>query len=128
MPVDVDVASDVVPPVAGDEAALRRAVDHVVTNAARHADGRVRVIVSSGAGEVTVDVDDDGPGIPPAHRDVVVRRFVRLDEGRDRDAGGAGLGLAVSREVAMGHGGRLVIGDAPLGGARVSRSSCPPCP
>jgi len=65
-------------------------------------------------------VDDDGPGIAPAKRADVVRRFVRLDDGRARDGGGAGLGLAVTSDVATAHGGRLEIGDAPLGGARLT--------
>ena len=55
-----------------------------------------------------------------SQRAEVVRRFVRLDEGRDRDAGGAGLGLAVSSDVARAHGGHLQIADSPLGGARVT--------
>ena len=49
-----------------------------------------------------------------------MRRFVRLDEGRSRDGGGAGLGLAVTADVAAAHAGRLEIGDSPLGGARLS--------
>ena len=65
-------------------------------------------------------VDDDGPGIPESDRADVVQRFVRLDEGRARDVGGAGLGLAVASDVAAAHGGRLEIGDSPLGGARVT--------
>ena len=109
-----------VPPVAGDESAVRRAVDHVVSNAARHATATVRITVGAVDGTVRVDVDDDGPGIPESQRADVVRRFVRLDEGRDRDAGGAGLGLAVSSDVARAHGGHLQIADSPLGGARVT--------
>ncbi len=120
VPVDVVIGSTGVPPVAGDESAVRRAVDHVVANAARHATGTVRITVGSVDGEVRVDVDDDGPGIPVHQRSEVVRRFVRLDEGRDRDAGGAGLGLAVSADVARAHGGYLRIADSPLGGARVT--------
>jgi signal transduction histidine kinase len=50
----------------------------------------------------------------------VFERFTRLDESRSRDEGGAGLGLAIAREIATRHGGALTIGDAPLGGARVS--------
>ena len=80
----------------------------------------MRITVGSVDGEVRVDVDDDGPGIPVHQRSEVVRRFVRLDEGRDRDAGGAGLGLAVSADVARAHGGYLRIADSPLGGARVT--------
>ena len=119
VPVDV-VVGPAVPPVAGDESAVRRAVDHVVSNAARHATGTVRITVGAVDGTVRVDVDDDGPGIPESQRADVVRRFVRLDEGRDRDAGGAGLGLAVSSDVARAHGGHLQIADSPLGGARVT--------
>ena len=80
----------------------------------------VRTSVEAADGEVAVIVDDDGPGIPAAKRGDVVRRFVRLDEGRARDGGGAGLGLAVTSDVAAAHGGRLEIGDAPLGGARLT--------
>ena len=105
--------------VLGDERALRRAVDHLVGNASRHATERVLASVSTGGGEVRISVDDDGPGIPSERRADVLRRFVRLDEARARDAGGAGLGLAVADDVARAHGGRIEIADAPLGGARV---------
>lgn len=104
--------------VQGDETALRRAIDHVVSNAARHADARVIVEVGSDHDTVSVHVDDDGAGIPSSDRDKVVRRFVRLDASRGRAGGGAGLGLAVTSDVVAAHGGRVVIGDAPIGGAR----------
>ena len=104
----------------GDEQAVRRAVDHVVANAARHAASTARVTLRGDDGLVAIDVDDDGPGIPAGRRDAVVRRFVRLDEGRARDGGGAGLGLAVAADVVDAHGGTLHITDSPLGGARVT--------
>jgi len=118
VPVELDLGEQVV--VCGDAAALRRAVDHLIANAARAATARVVVTVDTNDGAVAVRVDDDGPGIPVTQRGAVVRRFVRLDEGRSRDGGGAGLGLAVAHDVAAGHGGRLEITDSPLGGARVS--------
>lgn len=119
VPVAVEI-DDTAQPVRGDEAALHRALDHLVANAARHADGHVAMVVARENGAIAVHVDDDGPGIRPADRSRAVERFVRLDEGRARDAGGAGLGLAIANDVAAAHGGRLVIGDAPVGGARVS--------
>jgi signal transduction histidine kinase len=119
VPVDVSVGDDV-DPVVGDHAAVGRALDHLVSNAARHASSEVRVAVAADADVVRVDVDDDGPGIPPTRRADVVKRFVRLDEGRARDGGGAGLGLAVTSDVASAHGGRLDIGEAPIGGARLT--------
>jgi signal transduction histidine kinase len=119
VPVAVDVADE--PALTtGDAGALRRALDHLVANAARHAASKVALAVELTDGEVRVHVDDDGRGIPEADRERVVRRFVRSDEGRARDNGGAGLGLAVSSDVAAAHGGRLAIDDSPLGGARVS--------
>lgn len=124
--VDLDVEVVVAPDAAGmtvdgDRAALARALAHVVSNAARSAVSQVVVRVEAADDRmVAMHVDDDGPGIPADQRHLVVQRFVRLDEGRSRDAGGAGLGLAVASEVAARHGGRLEIGDAPLGGARVT--------
>ena len=107
--------------VRGDERALGRAFDHLVANAATAAATEVAVAIEGNGGDhVAVHVDDDGPGIPPDQRGNVVRRFVRLDEGRSRDEGGAGLGLAVATDVATGHGGQLSITDSPLGGARVT--------
>jgi signal transduction histidine kinase len=120
--VDVPAGPDAQPPpaVAADGAALTRALDHLVDNAVRHAASEVQIVVAAEDGEVAIHVDDDGPGIAAGDRSRVTQRFVRLDDGRARDAGGAGLGLAVATDVAVALGGRLAIGDSPLGGARVS--------
>ncbi|QOR71282.1 HAMP domain-containing histidine kinase [Ruania alkalisoli] len=99
----------------GDAVALTRVLRNLLDNAVRHADSAVRVRVSDGE----VCVDDDGRGIPEADRERVFERFVRLDEARERDSGGAGLGLAIAREVARAQGGDVVITGSELGGARV---------
>jgi two-component system osmolarity sensor histidine kinase EnvZ len=67
-----------------------------------------------------VHVDDDGPGIPPALRDDVFKPFVRLDEARNQDEGGSGLGLSIARDIARAHGGDVILGDSPLGGLRAT--------
>jgi signal transduction histidine kinase len=64
-------------------------------------------------------VDDDGPGIEPHDRARVFDRFVRLDDARSRDGGGAGLGLAIVRAVAQAYGGTASVGESRLGGASV---------
>jgi signal transduction histidine kinase len=113
--------------VRGRAEELSRLVGHLLDNACRHARERVEVGVrvadageqGSGSGQtVLLTVDDDGPGVPAEQREVVFERFGRLEEGRSRDRGGAGLGLAVVRRIAERHGGSVGVGDSPLGGAR----------
>jgi signal transduction histidine kinase len=105
--------------VRGDQALLARLVGNLTENAARHASSRVAVSLSAdGAGWAVLGVDDDGSGVAAPDRERVFERFVRLDDGRTRDAGGSGLGLAIAREVALVHGGSISVRDSTLGGAR----------
>lgn len=104
--------------VHGNAAQLTSVVRNLLDNACRHATTRVDVHVSVDGPEVVLVVDDDGPGVPPEERERVFERFTRLDEGRSRDAGGVGLGLAMVRTIAERHGGHVAIEDAPIGGAR----------
>jgi len=78
----------------------------------------VAVVLRTDGPVVEMVVEDDGPGIAPEDRDRVFERFTRLDEGRARDAGGMGLGLAVVRTTIERHGGTVVVGDAEPHGAR----------
>ena len=64
-------------------------------------------------------VIDDGPGIPPAERELVFERFHRTDASRSRLAGGAGLGLAIVRAIAEANHGTVRAGPGPQGGARI---------
>lgn len=107
--------------IRGDASLLAQLVRNLVDNAARHARTGIAVAVSSddGGTTATLTVDDDGDGIPPAERDRVFERFVRLDDARARETGGGGLGLSIVREIAHAHGGEVLAGDAPSGGARL---------
>ena len=104
--------------VQGDSLGLRRVIRNLLENAARHASTTVRVTVAQGGPEVTVVVEDDGTGIDPGDRERVFERFTRLEEGRARGVGGAGLGLAVVSELAHAHDGSVAVGSSDLGGAR----------
>jgi signal transduction histidine kinase len=97
---------------------LARLIRNLVDNASRHAEHEVAVTLHGNDGIVELTVDDDGPGIPEDDRERVFERFTRLDEGRARDAGGLGIGLAIVQAVAEQHGGTVSIDDAPIGGAR----------
>jgi signal transduction histidine kinase len=80
---------------------------NLLENAALHAASRIDVAVASGGGDATVSVTDDGPGIPAADRERVFDRFVRLDPDRSRRGGGAGLGLAIVREIVAAQRGSM---------------------
>jgi len=87
----------------------------------RHASGRVDVSVGYEAGLAVLAVADDGPGIPAADRERVFERFTRLDDARSREHGGAGLGLAIAREIVRAHGGELTAEDGAPGARLVLR-------
>ncbi|HSJ91389.1 MAG TPA: ATP-binding protein [Ilumatobacter sp.] len=102
---------------------LTRVVTHLLDNAARHAESTVAVSLVTTTDEhdddiVRLTVDDDGPGVPAEDRERIFERFVRLDDARQRDSGGAGLGLAVVATVARSCGGEVSVTDSDLGGAR----------
>lgn len=98
-------------PVVGDVDALGRVVENLLDNAARHAATTVTVDVRDHDGAAELSVADDGPGIPAGERERVFERFTRLDAARSRDEGGAGLGLAIVRELVRAHGGTVRLDD-----------------
>jgi two-component system, OmpR family, osmolarity sensor histidine kinase EnvZ len=99
--------------------AVKRCLTNLLSNALRHA-RRVSIQAIRGRTSVEIIVDDDGPGIPPDRYEDVFRPFYRLDESRNVDTGGAGLGLTIARDVARSHGGDVALAPSPLGGLRVT--------
>jgi signal transduction histidine kinase len=118
-PIQIDMTGVSGATVRGVPSELARVVRNLLTNAVRHARQRVVVRLDE-RDEVVLTVDDDGPGIPPAERERVFERFVRLDAARAAVDGGSGLGLSIARDVVSGHGGRISIGEAPIAGARIT--------
>ncbi|HYE47520.1 MAG TPA: ATP-binding protein [Caulobacter sp.] len=100
--------------------ALKRAIDNLVSNAASH--GRT-VRVGAGptpAGSLEITVEDDGPGIPEDRYEEAFKPFSRLDESRNQNRKGVGLGLAIARDVARSHGGEVFLGRSTLGGLKAT--------
>ena len=100
--------------VRGDQGSLERALTNLVQNAIQYG-GRKGLIAVHVDGPATLSVTDDGPGIPPPHRERVFEPFYRLN-GRNR---GAGLGLNLVQEIVRRHGGEVVIREGRSGGARI---------
>ena len=105
--------------VKGRRTALIRLLNNLLANAQRHADA-VWIEVQGTARWAKILVQDNGPGIDPENYDRVLQPFQRLDEGRNLDEAGVGLGLTVCEDIVHLHGGRLNLGQAPQGGLQVS--------
>jgi signal transduction histidine kinase len=117
--IDIDTGGVGAGRVHGSAPALDRMVRNLTENAARFARRRIALGLTQTDGRVVLWIEDDGPGIALHDRERVFERFVRLDESRGRGTGGAGLGLAIVREVAVSHGGEATLGESLPGGLRV---------
>jgi signal transduction histidine kinase len=105
-------------PVLGDPLSLRRVIGNLIDNAIKYA-GEARVSITVDDGYAVLSVEDDGPGIPLDLANLLTEPFVRGEVSRSRDTGGAGLGLAIAKNLAEAHGGDLSIETAKSGGARI---------
>ena len=97
--------------------AFLRCMTNLVDNA-RHYAEHIAIGAHHTSDVIEIVVDDDGPGIPEAKREELLRPFHRLDESRNLETGGLGLGLAIARDVIRSHGGEISLSQAPLGGLR----------
>jgi signal transduction histidine kinase len=105
----------------GDPERIHQVVANLVQNAIRHSPvpGEVRLVGRSGDGTVTIEVVDQGPGIPADEAERVFERFYRPDPSRAAPSGGAGLGLSIARWIVDLHGGRIRVEEAEPHGCRM---------
>ena len=98
-------------------AAVRRVVSNLLDNALKYA-GHARVKLEPDGDMVLVVVEDAGPGVPEDMREAIFEPFRRVEPSRNRKTGGVGLGLAIARNLARGHGGDIVLDGRTVRGAR----------
>jgi len=102
--------------------AFKRALTNLVSNAVKYGNcAQIRLLQPGRqGGTLRIEVNDEGPGIPAEHMTRLLQPFQRLENSRNRETGGVGLGLAIARDIARAHGGDLILGNRPEGGARVT--------
>jgi signal transduction histidine kinase len=122
-PSSVPIVTDLCPGarVNGVRIQLVRVLDNLLDNAERHGDGAIEVAVAAHGDRALLMVTDRGKGIAAPDRERAFERFTRLDTARAREAGGTGLGLPIARDIAVAHGGTLLIEDSPQGARLVLR-------
>ena len=98
---------------------LTRALRNIMMNAIRYGE-RARVQLEERGNECAIIIDDDGPGIPEAQMQAVFEPLVRLEKSRNTETGGHGLGLHISRNIILAHGGRIELSNRPEGGCRAT--------
>ncbi len=92
----------------GDQLLLSRLLSNLLANARRACpDGELTLTLSANSSHLILAIEDEGPGVPAEKREEIFEAFTRLDQARTRDAGGVGLGLYLSRQIANAHGGTL---------------------
>jgi two-component system osmolarity sensor histidine kinase EnvZ len=104
--------------VQGREQALRRAITNIIENAFHYGE-TIAVKLDSDGKHVQLSIDDDGPGVPADKREEVFKAFYRVEESRNKDTGGVGLGLAIAKDIIVSHGGSIELSDSDMGGLRV---------
>jgi len=96
---------------------VKRSLANLISNALAFGK-KARVTVRRAGSRVEIVVEDDGPGIPPDQYEEALKPFNRLDESRNQNRKGVGLGLAIARDVARNHGGDIRLGESDLGGLK----------
>lgn len=97
---------------------FRRAVSNIVDNAIRYSHN-IDVQANANEYEMSLTIDDDGPGIALNKRELVFKPFYRLDQSRNLETGGTGLGLSIAKDIIVGYGGDIILDSSPMGGLRV---------
>jgi signal transduction histidine kinase len=102
----------------GRPVALKRAFGNLITNALKYGEAARVLLTGARDGHITVTVEDNGPGVPEDQLERVFDPFYRVEDSRNRETGGTGLGLPIARNIFLAHGGNVTVENNPAGGLR----------
>ncbi len=103
----------------GREQALKRMFTNIISNACYYAN-LIKVSLKAGLKQVEIVTEDNGPGIPEDKREEVFKAFYRIEGSRNKSTGGVGLGLSITKDIVISHGGNIRLSESSLGGLKVS--------
>lgn len=106
-------------PVTVKPIALKRCLNNLIGNAVRHGE-KVAMFARRSGANLEIDIEDNGPGIEDDQRHNVFKAFFRLDQSRNLDTGGVGLGLTIARDIARSFGGDIALSESSMGGLRAT--------
>ena len=96
---------------------IKRCINNLLSNSLKVSE-KIVIACNKKRGHVEIIIDDDGPGIPKKEREKVLQPFYRIEESRNRDTGGIGLGITIAADIINNHGGNFFLEESPLGGLR----------
>lgn len=116
---EIRVEGQALSPYTGRLTALRRALQNLIDNAIKYGQG-AQIRIEDDATVLRITVEDRGPGIPAEQLARVTEPYYRVDASRSRETGGIGLGLSIVKDIALLHGGELILANRPGGGLAAS--------
>ena len=106
--------------IKGFPALFGSAIENVIRNALRYANQQVHLAISSNTDKITFVITDDGPGVPEDEIEQIFKPFYRVSQARDRESGGAGLGLAITENAIRQHHGKIVASNRETHGLQIT--------
>ena len=100
------------------ENSFKRCINNILSNSVKFGNN-IDINFEEKENNLKIIIDDDGPGIPKIERNKVFQPFYQLDDSRNRNKGGVGLGMTIALDIVLSHGGDVLLEDSKLGGLRV---------
>jgi signal transduction histidine kinase len=104
----------------GRPVSLKRAFGNLIGNAVKYGGAARVALAPPQSGMTTITIEDDGPGVPPDQLERVFDPFYRVEDSRNRETGGTGLGLPIARNIFRAHGGDVTLANRPGGGLKAT--------